>query len=167
MDAEARKTVLRMIPYGLYILTAKSEGGEIGAGAVNWVTQASFKPPLLAVCVRDDSRLHHAVQEAGAFALNVLDKGQRDLAFTFFKHVEADESTIGGQPYHTGETGAPILTNLPGYLECRVVASVHEGDHTVFVGEVVGAGLTRPIEGRPDEQTLWLRDLGPDIFYGG
>jgi flavin reductase (DIM6/NTAB) family NADH-FMN oxidoreductase RutF len=37
MDADAKKTVLRMIPYGLYVLTAKS-GEQIAAATVNWVT---------------------------------------------------------------------------------------------------------------------------------
>ena len=45
MDADAKKTALRMIPYGLYVLTAENNG-EIAAATVNWVTQCSFQPPL-------------------------------------------------------------------------------------------------------------------------
>ena len=47
----AKKTTLRMIPYGLYILGTK-HGDEISAGAVNWVTQTSFSPPLVAMGVK-------------------------------------------------------------------------------------------------------------------
>ncbi len=35
MDADAKKTALRMIPYGLYVLTAEKDG-EIAAATVNW-----------------------------------------------------------------------------------------------------------------------------------
>lgn len=35
------------------------------------------------------------------------------------------------------------------------------------VGEVVEAGLAAPIEGRPDDRTLVLKDLGEKTFYGG
>ena len=42
MDANAKKTALRMIPYGLYVLTAESKDGAVAAAAVNWVTQVSF-----------------------------------------------------------------------------------------------------------------------------
>jgi len=56
MDAGMKKTALRMIPYGLYVLTAENKNGEITAAAVNWVTQASFEPPLLVVGVKADSR---------------------------------------------------------------------------------------------------------------
>ena len=46
MDEGAKKTALRMIPYGLYVLTAEDKDQNISAATVNWVTQASFKPPL-------------------------------------------------------------------------------------------------------------------------
>ncbi len=47
MDADTKKTALRMIPYGLYILTAENEQGNVAAATVNWVTQAAFDPPLV------------------------------------------------------------------------------------------------------------------------
>ena len=40
MDDAARKTALRMIPYGLYVMTAE-HGDEIAAATVNWVTQTA------------------------------------------------------------------------------------------------------------------------------
>ncbi len=44
MNEEAEKTVLRMIPYGLYVLTAEGKDGSIAAATVNWLTQAAFPP---------------------------------------------------------------------------------------------------------------------------
>jgi hypothetical protein len=32
---------------------------------------------------------------------------------------------------------------------------------------VVEVTLTKQPEGRADDATLWLKDLGPNIFYGG
>ena len=37
MDPNAKKTTLRMIPYGLYVLTAASKDGQVAAATVNWV----------------------------------------------------------------------------------------------------------------------------------
>jgi hypothetical protein len=48
-----------------------------------------------------------------------------------------------------------------------VVGSLAEGDHRVFLGEVIEAGLRLDLDGRPDEAVLWLKDLGEKIFYGG
>lgn len=167
MDEIAKKTALRMIPYGLYILSARGAGEGYGAATVNWVTQASFKPPLVVVCVKGDSYIHKLIDESRAFALNVLGKGQQDKAYTFFKPAEVEDGRIGGEPFLQGKTGAPILETVPAYIECRVVDTLVNGDHTVFLGEVVDAGLRSDIEGRPDETTLWLSDLGEKIFYGG
>jgi flavin reductase (DIM6/NTAB) family NADH-FMN oxidoreductase RutF len=166
MDQNLKKTALRMIPYGLYVLTAESKTGT-AAATVNWVTQASFTPPLVAVGVKADSGAHTVIKEANAFALNVLGKGQQAMAYTFFKPAERQGSTISGEPYRAGATGAPILVNAPAFVECRLVSTVEKGDHSIFVGEVVEAGVAKSPEGRPDDATLWLRDLGDKVFYGG
>src|SRR5499425_3431122 len=137
MDANAKKTALRMIPYGLYVLTAKGKDDAVAAATVNWVTQASFAPPLVAVGVKTDSHAHALIKESNAFALNVLGKGQQAMAYTFFKPAERQGSTISGEPFHAGTTGAPILNNTPAFVECRLVATVEQGDHSIFVGEVV------------------------------
>src|SRR6266853_718631 len=55
MDQDAKKTVLRMIPYGIYVLTADDGKGNVAAATVNWVTQTAFAPPLVVVGVKTDS----------------------------------------------------------------------------------------------------------------
>ena len=167
MDPNARKTTLRMIPYGLYVLTAAHADGGVAAGTVNWVTQASFEPPLVAVGVKADSHAHALIRDTNAFALNVLGKGQQALAYTFFKPAERQGQTISGEPFRRGTTGAPILTNTPAFIECTLEATVEKGDHSLFVGRVVEVGLPKALEGRADDATLWLKDLGEKVFYGG
>src|SRR5436853_7838363 len=48
MDEAAKKTVLRLFPYGLYAVTVK-HGGDAHGRTANWVTQASFDPPMVVV----------------------------------------------------------------------------------------------------------------------
>ena len=167
MDTDAKKTALRMIPYGLYILTAEGKDGRVAAAAVNWVTQTSFSPPLIVVGVKTDSLAFHLIKETGTFALNMLGKGQQDLAFNFFRSHERDGQTIGGEPFEAGKTGAPLLKNLPAFVECRLSEMVEIGDHATVIGEVVNAGINTPPQGRPDEAILWLKELGEKVFYGG
>ena len=167
MDTNVKKTALRMIPYGLYVLTAKGKDDVVAAATVNWVTQASFTPPLVVVGVKTDSHAHALIKESKAFALNVLGKGQQAMAFTFFKPAVREGQSISGEPFRWGSTGAPLLERAPAFVECRLVDSVERGDHSVFVGEVVDAGLPKPVDGRADDATLWLKELGPNVFYGG
>ena len=167
MDQNDKRTALRMIPYGLYVLTGLAEDGRVAASTVTWVTQVSFEPPLVAVGVKADSGAHAIIKDAGSFALNILGKGQQAVATTFFKSQEREGDTIGGETFRPGRLGAPILENCPAYVECELVETVERGDHSVFVGEVVGAGVTQAPEGRPDDVTLTMKDLGDRIFYGG
>jgi flavin reductase (DIM6/NTAB) family NADH-FMN oxidoreductase RutF len=43
MDENAKKIALRMIPCGLYVLTAEEDEGRISVATINWVTQTSFQ----------------------------------------------------------------------------------------------------------------------------
>lgn len=167
MDAETKKTALRMIPYGLYVLTAEAPDGAISAATVNWVTQTAFAPPLVVVGIKTDSQSYGTVKSAKAFALNMLGKGQQKMAFAFFKPTVVDKGTISGEPYRRGSTGAPILTNAPAAVECRLVDLVERGDHHIVVGEVVEAHLNKPVDGRPDAAILEMKELGEKVFYGG
>ncbi|RMD92068.1 MAG: flavin reductase [Calditrichaeota bacterium] len=167
MDANAKKVALRMIPYGLYILSSGTENGRVAGRVVSWVTQASFEPPLLVVAVKTGSVVHNLIKETGAFALNVLKKGQQALATRFFKPVEAEGALLGGEPFHFGHAGTPIIENAVAHLECMFVDAVEEGDHTIVVGKVVDAGIAEMPAGRPDELTLRVQDVNAAMFYGG
>jgi flavin reductase (DIM6/NTAB) family NADH-FMN oxidoreductase RutF len=167
MDADAKKTALRMIPYGLYVLTAEGKDGKVAASTVNWVTQTAFQPPLVVVGVKADSGAHAIIKESKTFALNILGKDQKGQAFTFFKPLEREGDTIGGEAFRKGSLGAPILENAPAFVECSLVDSIEKGDHSIFVGEVRDAGVKSQPAGRPDDVTLTLKDLGDKVFYGG
>ena len=143
MDRETRKKALRMITYGLYVMTA-ADGDEVAAGTVNWLSQASFDPPLIMAGVKVGSSLHTLIGRTGTFAVNILAANQQDIAQAFFGPTRHETGRLNGYAYERGPaTGAPLLLDLPAWFEARVVDRVDRGDHTVFVAEVVGAGVRR------------------------
>jgi hypothetical protein len=129
--------------------------------------QTAFAPPLVVAGIKTESGAYATTRKAGAFALNMLGKGQQSVAFTFFKPTVASEGKLSGEPYRNGSTGAPVLLNAPACIECKVVEVIERGDHHIFVGEVVDAHLTKVPEGRPDAAILEMKDLGEKTFYGG
>ena len=160
MDPQAKKHALRMITYGLYVMTAKDER-HVAAGTVTWLSQASFEPPLIMVGVRVDSHLHHLVEATGQFAINIVGEGQKDMAAAFFRPAAVENGTINGYAFEPGPaTGAPLLLDAPAWFEARVTDALKRGDHTVFVAEVIEAGVRNP-----DLPPLVLRDTG--WSYGG
>lgn len=160
MDPQDKKVALRSITYGLYVMTAR-DGDLVGAGGVNWLTQTSFDPPLVAAAVKADSGLCAAVIGSQAFAVNVLAEDQLDIAKAFFRSTEVDGDLVNGHRFTDGSaTGAPVLDAVPYWFECRVTDTVERGDHTVFVAEVVDAGVRDA-----DRAPLNLRSTG--MNYGG
>src|SRR5438067_1005020 len=127
MDEDAKKKALRMIPYGLYVLTAK-HGDDVASATVNWVTQCSFKPPLIAVGIKADTHPYTVVKESGHFALNVLSDEQKDAAQAFFMTVNPEGSKLGPFTFFAGQTGSPILVETPASWECEVRQVVEQGD---------------------------------------
>ena len=143
MNDSARKTVLRHFPYGLYAVTVMSEGEDHGITA-NWVMQAAFTPPMLVAALENESKCLPMIRDARGFAVNVLAAGQSELALQLGRSSRHVPHKLHGVPARPAPiTGAPILTEGLGWLECRLVATMPAGDHTLILGEVVEAGVER------------------------
>lgn len=158
MDPAIKKKALRMITYGLFVATSHDDSGP-AAGAINWISQSSFTPPLVMVAFKADSALHRAVANSRRFIVHVVGKDQKDLASAFFRGAELSGDRLNGYLIESSPNGIPLLIDPPAWFECRVLNDVRGGDHTVFVAEVIEAGVRR------DAEPLGLRDTG--FFYGG
>ncbi len=159
MNEEAKKKLLRMIPHALYVLTSKADG-KTAASTVSWVTQASFQPPLVAVGLKKDSQTFEIVRKSQGFVLNFLGSDQKDIAQKFFKHQEPEGHHLAGETFQESPTlKFPFFPQMAGYVECRWVGSIEEGDHVVVVAKVLEA------EAGPLEGPLLLSTTGWQ--YGG
>lgn len=146
MDPKIKQKVLRLLSNGMYVITSRS-GGRFGAATITWVSQASFKPPLLMVALRKDGSVYQCLLESRVAVLHILDAGQRDLAQKFFAATEESQGTLNGEPYVEGKTHAPILAQLGAYIECKVVEIVEQyGDHAVAILEAVDAAIHKEIK---------------------
>lgn len=158
MNEQAKRLVLEAFTYGLYAIGVR-RGDEFNAFTANWVTQISFDPPMVAVAVENDGASVAMMRENRVFSVNVFDAGQRREAGRLARpHARAPEK-IDEFAYREGITGAPLLEETLGYVECRIVDEVAAGDHTLFIGEVVDAGTFH--EGEP----LTMKDAG--FTYAG
>ncbi len=160
MDPNVKTSVLRKMTYGLWVLSADHHGDR-EASTVTWVSQASFTPPLVTVCLKIGTHLHDVVVQSGAFALHLISADQKDLAGAFTRPTQVTGDRIGGLSFRPGAaTGAPILDGFAAWLEARVTDTVRRGDHAVIVAEVVEAG-----QKDPDAAPLILATTGWN--YGG
>ena len=154
MDQDAKKKVLRSIVYGLYALAVR-RGDGAHAMTVNWVTQVSFEPPMIAVAVENESQTLPLLRAAGVFALSIYPTGARQLAGKLGRSSANVPNKVDGVAHHPAPTtGAPVLDDATGWLECRVLSEQQTGDHVLVVAEVIEAGIQR------EAKTLTLEETG-------
>jgi flavin reductase (DIM6/NTAB) family NADH-FMN oxidoreductase RutF len=154
MDETARKRVLRMIPYTLFVVGVRNDK-EIGAFTGSWLTQLSFHPPMVGIGVKKAHRSHDILFESGAFTLNFLDRSQKSVAQHFFSAPRHEGDRLKAYPYREGIQGCPLFDFALGHLQCRVRNAVEVGDHTLFVGEIVDASLLREADILELKETGW------------
>ena len=155
LDEQAKKTMLRKIPHGLYICGVR-DGEEMNGFTISWLMQSSFKPPLVVNSVKKGTTSYEMIEKTEVFSISFLGEEQKDLAAEFFKPKTRVGNKFEDVEFYEGEaTGCPIIKDSLGYVECKVVGKVAEGDHTVFVAEVISAGTHREGKQLLLETTGW------------
>jgi flavin reductase (DIM6/NTAB) family NADH-FMN oxidoreductase RutF len=156
MDPKTKQKTLRLLTNGMYVLTSRGPGGQLCAATITWASQASFKPPLLMVALRKGSQIFRCLRESRVAALHVLAKSQKDIAQKFFAASRSSAVVLKGEPFFEGKISAPILKNLPAYIECRVLDIREEyGDHAIVILEVVEVELTEHIDPLTVSDSPW------------
>ncbi|MBI4271496.1 MAG: flavin reductase family protein [Candidatus Rokubacteria bacterium] len=150
-----KRRTLRMLSNGLYVITSRA-GARHGAATVTWVSQASFRPPLLMAALRPESNVFQCLRESGLAAVHILGRDQQDLAQKFFAPTRAGEGLLNGEPFVEGTTSAPVLRNAPAYLECRVRHIIDAaGDHAIVIMEVTDAACRDAVRTLTIAESPW------------
>ncbi len=156
-----RRRVLWQMPSGLYVVGSHA-GERYNLMTLNWATQVAFDPKLVAISVEKVAVTHELVSLGRSFSLNLIDREDRALVRKFVKPVDrVPAGLLGGCPFRTVATGAPVLERAIGFLDCGLRQSMDVGSHTLFVGEVVEAGFQK------NEDTEVLRTQDTRMSYGG
>lgn len=158
MSDDKIKEALRMMPYGFYAFTTKN-GDEVNAMVVNWVSQMSYTPRLVAVGIAKSAHSHGLVKEGQVFGLNLFLGDDKDAIMGVTKGREKNPDKMKEADFTTApETGVPILAGSAAYIECKVTQIVDVGgDHDIVVGEAINADVMK--EGEPGD-VLSLVKLG-------
>lgn len=146
MDPNIKKQALRTFTYGLYAVSC-ADKGVVNMFTANWLTQASFDPPLLAVSVENDSKSLGMILSSHAFTVNVYRSDERELAGKLGKSAIQHPDKLNEIEYDLGANGCPVLRDALAWVACEVKHTAPAGDSTLIVAEIVDAGM--PGEGRP------------------
>ena len=136
------KYVMRQWASGVSIVTMQTEERRHGL-TVSGFLSISPEPPLVLISVGQELASDSLLQASGAYAVHFLREDQHELSDRFAGRL-GEVDRFEGLTMHTAATGAPILDDCLAWLDCRVVSTHVVGDHTLFIGEVVAAGVNGP-----------------------
>ncbi|MCA9123096.1 MAG: flavin reductase family protein [Planctomycetaceae bacterium] len=143
LDSKEQRRILGKFATGVTVASTKI-GDETWGMTANAVTSLSLEPPLVILCIQKEGQSRAKFEEGGCFALNILSVDQQEISDRFAFKGPKDFS---GLDTTTAKTGAPILKDALGWVDCQLKEILPGGDHDIFVGEIVAGGA--PEEGSP------------------
>lgn len=129
---------------GVSVLTSRTPNGEPIGMTASSIASVSLDPPLVLVSVDRAHDMHAALEQGSHFVLNILSSEQEALSRRF---AGADPDRFRGVSYRENQRGIAVIDGVVAHIECEQRTAVPGGDHTVFIGLVVGGDATdqRPL----------------------
>jgi flavin reductase (DIM6/NTAB) family NADH-FMN oxidoreductase RutF len=137
---QALRKMRGLFASGVTVVTTAHEGKLRGI-TVSAFSSVSLNPPLVLICIANESESKDWIAESGVFAVNILSDEQEFLSERFAARAPIVNARFDGVPYHTAITGSPILADSLAWYDCRVETMHDGGDHTIFIGRVEAVGF--------------------------
>lgn len=135
-------------PHAYTLVTSLDKNGRPNALGVAWATRTSFEPFLITISIDHRRYSHEGIQMHKEFVLNYPNEDQAEAALICGTKSGRDGDKIksaGITLVGSKAVKVPTIDGVTVAFECKVVDQFETGDHTVFVGEVVG------VSGNPDK----------------
>ena len=141
-----------VLPMATTILGSHLEGRP-NFMALGWLTRVNFKPPMLGVAVSQGHASHRAIVETGEFSVNFPTVEMVEITdyVGLVSGNRQDKSKLFTLFY--GElNNAPMISECPLAMECKLVKTVDLPTNSFFIGEIVGVYSEERFlsEGAPD-----------------
>ncbi|HEU5085280.1 MAG TPA: flavin reductase family protein [Acidimicrobiales bacterium] len=140
LDDELVNKVTWKIPNALALIGSRA-GDERNGMTASWITQLSMEPVLVGVSVDRTAVTHRLIEDGGSFTVNLWSADDTRPFVKFSKPAAYEDGQLNGRAVRDGVTGAPVFEEAIAWIECEVRQSHELGTHTLFVGEVVDAGI--------------------------
>ena len=147
LQPDLYRTVLGRFASGVTAVATAYKGNFHGT-TVSAFSAVSLSPPLIMICINNDSDINELISKNGLFSVNILSEEQieisRALAQKNFNKKQV--SKLEGIKFSPGENGCPIFDDSLAFLECNVYQTISAGDHKVYIAEVARAGVSDKID---------------------
>lgn len=132
------KKAMYNLTYGLFVLTASSDGKESGC-IINTAGQVTSEPNRISIAVNKGNYTHDLVKTSGKFNVSILSEA---ASFETFKHFGFQsgrdvDKFAGYTDCKRSENGLYYITaGTNAYISATVESTVDLGSHTLFIATV-------------------------------
>lgn len=134
IESRRFRHVMGSFATGVTVITALGADGEVIGLTANAFSALSMDPPLVLVCLDYGSGSYRQIQRHGAFAVNILNDRQADVALDFARRG-ADKGAAS--KYRISDRSLPILEESLAWIECVLDREYEGGDHAILIGRVL------------------------------
>ncbi|MEY8522259.1 flavin reductase family protein [Lachnospiraceae bacterium 38-10] len=128
---------MSVITQGVYVIGAEDGNGGKNLMTAAWVTQVSSRPNQVLAAVSAGHYTASLLEENPFFTLSVLGEGQEDVAkicgFKSGRNTDKTQLTACSCKWRE----LPEIEGAAAVLYCEVKKVIKEGDHVLFIGEVL------------------------------
>lgn len=155
------------------VLVASDINATPSAMTAAWAGIVNSKPPMLSLGVRPERHTMRGIDRNQVFSVNVPGVTQVEQVdyCGMVSGKNADKLATCGFDVFRGETGAPLITQCPVNLECRLRHRLDLGCHLLLVGEIVQVHVSDDCltDGKPDASKIdpLVYTLGTEKAYTG
>jgi flavin reductase (DIM6/NTAB) family NADH-FMN oxidoreductase RutF len=128
------RTACSKFPTGVTVTTVLGLDGSPYGITISSFASVSVAPPLLLICIDRRSSILQHLAVGSYFGVNVLSQEQHNFSLQFSRNWS---QRFAGVPWYSGNTGAPLICDVPAAFECRAIEQIPAGDHLIFIGEVL------------------------------
>ena len=134
VDAASFRRAVGQFASGVTVVTTRNAAGHPLGMTVSAFCSVSLQPPLVLVCIDHRADTNAGMRARGLFGVSVLRVDQEEISRRF---ASRGRRKFHGLALAEGAHGMPLVPGALAQLECRVRSFHEEGDHTVWVGEVI------------------------------
>ncbi|WP_152191494.1 flavin reductase family protein [Georgenia satyanarayanai] len=157
---ERYRTTMQRLAGGVAAVSLRHGSTDLAMTATA-LTSVSLRPPMVLFCVHTDARLREALDDVDTWAVSLLDADAKVAAERLASPGRPAIGQLIGVDHSRGRlSGAALVDQAQGWLECRTHWIRTAGDHDVVVGEVLDATLGRTATGALVHYLGRLRPLG-------
>jgi flavin reductase (DIM6/NTAB) family NADH-FMN oxidoreductase RutF len=140
------------------LITSNGPYGE-DVMACEWTHHVSYRPGLIAVCIRPGDATHDNIKQTKEFGVNLCSSDQSIMSsiaggYTGVRYNKINAlKELGFEFYRAESIDVIMVKEASVNIECKLVREISLGDHTTFIGEVLEAS------NNPEK--------GPLAYHGG